>query len=64
MDVIYWYIDCLRPIPGVGGVSVGVYTCVRGILHVRNKFIACVEFLKSMCRRAEMDSCNFRDEGL
>ena len=27
-------------------------------------FIACVEFLKSMCRRSEMDSCNFRDEGL
>ena len=30
----------------VGGVSVGVYTCVRKILHVRNIFIACVDEAK------------------
>ena len=26
--------------------------------------MAYVEILKSMCRRVEMDSCNFRNEGL
>ena len=38
--------------------------CFRKILQVCNKFIVCVEFLQSMCRRTEMDTCNFCNEDL
>ena len=31
---------------------------------MQKRFFACVEILQSMCRRAEMDSCNFRNEGI
>ena len=45
--------------PSVGGVSVGVYTCVRKILHVCNIFIACVDGAKWTAAIFETKVCNF-----
>ena len=45
--------------PSVGGVSVGVYTCVRKLLHVRNDFIACVDGAKWTAAIFETKVCNF-----